>query len=69
MVNTFNSEHSNVSVILESLNNFYPTLGTEFATNSAPTIFYMENSALPEFASQGYLQNFNPYYPQTHPTT
>lgn len=60
MVNTFNSEHSNVSVTFESLNNFYPTLGTEFATNSAPGVFYMENSALPEFASEGYLQNLKP---------
>ena len=39
MVNTFNSEHSNVSVTFESLNNFYPTLGTEFATNSAPVFW------------------------------
>ena len=60
MVNTFNSEHSNVSVTLESLNDFYPTLGPEFATNRAPGVFYMENSALPEFASEGYLQNLKP---------
>ena len=60
MFNTFNSEHSNVSVTLESLNNFYPTLGTEFATNSAPAVFYVENSALPEFPSQGRLQNLKP---------
>jgi len=60
MVNTFNAEHSNVSVQFESLNNFYSTLGTEFSTNSAPGVFYMENSALPEFASEGYLQNLTP---------
>ncbi|MCL5889157.1 MAG: ABC transporter substrate-binding protein [Candidatus Thermoplasmatota archaeon] len=60
MVSAFNSQHSNVSVKFESLNNFYPTLGTEFSTNSAPGVFYMENSALPEFASQGYLQNLKP---------
>jgi multiple sugar transport system substrate-binding protein len=60
MVNTFNSEHPNVSVQFESLNDFYSTLGTEFATNSAPGVFYMENSALPEFAAEGYLQNLTP---------
>lgn len=60
MVNTFNAEHPNVSVTFESLNDYYPTLGTEFATNSAPGVFYMENSALPEFASEGYLENLSP---------
>ena len=60
MVNSFNALHPNVSVQFESLQNFYSTLATEFSTNSAPGVFYMENSALPEFASEGYLANLTP---------
>ena len=39
---------------------FTAPLPFSFATNSAPGVFYMENSALPEFASEGYLQNLKP---------
>ncbi len=60
MVKTFNSLHSNVSVQFESVSNYCPTLGTEFSTGSAPAVFYMQNDALPEFASEGYLQNLTP---------
>ncbi len=58
MIKTFNSQHSNISVVFEPItSNYYPSLSTKFATNTAPSVFYMENNALPAFAKAGYLLN------------
>jgi ABC-type glycerol-3-phosphate transport system substrate-binding protein len=61
MVKTFNSMHSNISVVFEPItSNYYPSLTTKFATNTAPGVFYMENDALPAFAKAGDLLNLTP---------
>ncbi len=62
MVNEFNAMHSNVTVkFVPITSNYYGTLETEFSTNSAPAVMYMENDALPEFVKAGYLLDLTPY--------
>ena len=61
MTNLFNAAHPNVTVKFEPItSNYYGTLSTDFSSNSAPGVFYIENYAVPEFGSQGYLQNLTP---------
>ena len=61
MVNTFNQEHNNTTVIFSPYTqNYYSQLSTAFSSNSAPSVFYMENDILPLFASHGYLANLTP---------
>lgn len=61
MTKLFNSQHSNVTVKFEPITgNYYGTLATELSTNSGPGVFYIENYAIPQFASNGYLENLTP---------
>ena len=58
MVNAFNHNFTNVTAIFQPYTqNYYAQLSTAFTSNSAPSIFYMENDILPLFASSGYLMN------------
>ncbi len=60
MVATFNAQHKNISVVFEPItSNYYASLSTKFSTNTAPSVFYMENNVLPAYAKAGYLANLS----------
>ncbi len=61
MVSNFNAMHPNVTVTFQPITgNYYSSLQSQFVAGNAPSVFYMENDILPQFAHLGYLANLTP---------